>query len=109
MGRVERGRDGADRDIERGRDLPVVEVGVVAEVDDQPPLVGQRCDPGADEVCVGLAAVSPRAQFLAFRQGCRRVPLLLLRRVDDGPQTQASNGPSPRYEGRERMAAAKPS
>ena len=36
MGRAERGEDGADRDIDDGRDLLVVEVGVVAEVDGQP-------------------------------------------------------------------------
>lgn len=40
MGRAERGGDGADRDIENGRDLLVVEVGVVAEVDGQPLSLG---------------------------------------------------------------------
>jgi hypothetical protein len=40
MGRAERGGDGADSDIEDGRDLPVLEVGVVAEVNGQPLALG---------------------------------------------------------------------
>ena len=68
MGGAERGGDGADRDIEDGRDLPVVEVGVVAEVDDQPLSLGQRRNLRSDRTGPGLVAVLPRCGFVTFQR-----------------------------------------
>jgi hypothetical protein len=83
MGGAERGGDGADRDIEDGRDLPVVQVGVVAEVDDQPLSLGQRRNPRADETGLGLVTVLSRRGFVTFQRCSRRAPLLLLGGVDN--------------------------
>ena len=83
MGGAERGEDGADRDVEDGRDLPVVQVGVVAEVDDQPLSLGQRRNPRSDQTGLALFAVLPRGGFVTLQPSGRGVPLLLLGGVDD--------------------------
>ena len=83
MGGAERGGDGADRDVENGRDLPVVEVGVVAEVDDQPLPLGQRRNPRSNQTGIDRVAVLPSGGFVPFQRSSRGVPLLLLCGVDN--------------------------
>jgi hypothetical protein len=54
VGGVERRRDGADFHVERGRDAAVVEIGEVAEEDDEALALGQLSEPRIDAVRVSV-------------------------------------------------------